>query len=96
MKILKGDSIDTLIKKGTLKFLKQHRPFQYMYNLSHLGYQNHKVSSKESFNYGVNYSLDWYNYYKKDNSDLKTEFYALSQGAKAITRYILTNMERKK
>lgn len=87
-----SDNLQTIIKKNTLHCIRIGKPFQYMMNLSTIGYQNHGVRSKDSLNYGVNHSLDWYNWYKKGDHDLKTEFYALKQGANAVLNYVMDNM----
>ena len=76
------------IKIYTLHFLKHDKPFEYMRRLAIQGYQQHNVSSKESFWYGVNSCLDWYNSNKKHDKDLSTEFYALTNGAKQVLRYV--------
>lgn len=81
-----------LIKDSTLKCMRAGYPFQYMINLSKVGATDYDVPAYDSFWFGVDKSLDWYNAHKRYSGDnLQTEFYALKQGAEWMLRYIFYN-----
>jgi len=80
-------------KKQTLFYLKQEAPFEYMMKLSKAGEKLYNIPVNDSFWYGVNKSLDWYNEHKKYSNNLSTEFYALKQGAEWILRYCYYNQK---
>lgn len=81
------------IKSATLRAIRIGKPFQYMINLSKVGDRDYGVPFKDSFWFGVDKSLDWFNAHKKYSNNLSTEFYALKQGAEWIMRYCYYNME---
>lgn len=85
-------SLAPKIKESTLKAMMISKPFQYMINLAKVGEETYGVPANESFWYGCNKSLDWYNNHKKYSNNLGTEFYALKQGAEHLMRYCYYNM----
>lgn len=76
------------LKLQNIRCVVLGKPFQYMINLSKVGERRYNVRARDSFWYGVDKSLDWYNTHKKHDYDLSTEVYALKQGCEHILRYI--------
>lgn len=76
------------IKIYTLHFMKIGKPFEYMKRLARVGNYDYGVSSKESFEAGLEANFKWYKKHKKETDHMKTQFYALKQGAEEIIKYV--------
>ena len=77
---------EQFIKQGVMKGIAHNKPFEYMANLSITGYNNYNVDDGESFYYGVDRALDYYNTFKDEKPT--AVFDSLVHGSRCILRYI--------
>lgn len=76
------------IKHYTLQCLLRKQPFTYMNNLAYYGEKYYETPQKDSFQYGLNVALDYYN---NSNKTYASKFYSLKKGAEGILRYCWEN-----